>query len=263
MKSGIFLRLTLLMCLSRSLFAVIIPISDQPGYNIVCTGPTFTYQYDVRQHGVDTNLAIWGDAGFVEEDNYPDAAASFYTDSSKGGTPAYFQYSFVAETGTVFGDVSVSSLARIFSNACSVTGEYKIGDGSWVQFLLLTSSGTAQPVDVFENIHDSHFSVRYTVSWINTPYSEHVQLFRSWGPEPGQPGSFAFTFSASLVSDADCHKANLIGDTVWIDVADFAVMAADYGLSGSGLAGDLDGSGSCDLADLQWLADYWLCDCYD
>lgn len=237
------------------------PIPDQPGQNIICSGPQFTYQHDVRQHGIDTNLMISGDAGFVEETGT--IYASYYTDTSKAGEGAVFQYSFVAESGTVLGDVSVASRANIFSNACSIVGQYRIGEGSWVDFLVLNTSGEIRPVDVFEDIHDSHFTVRYLVNWINTPWKEHVQLFRSSSGAPGLPGDYAFTFTASVITDIQCHRADLAGDNLFINLADFAVLVSDYGLMGNDLAGDIDGNGSCDFSDLQWLADRWQCNCYD
>lgn len=237
------------------------PIIPQAGQDIICSGPNYTYQHDVRHHGVDNNLTISGDAALVvESDN---VYSSYYTDRTKGGSPAVYQYTFVAESGAVFGDVSVASRANIFSLACSIAGEYKIGDRAWTNFLTLTTTGETRPIDFFENIHSDHFSIRYRVDWIDAYYSEHVQLFRSTNPQLNQPGDFAFTFEASLVTDANCHKANLIGDNIFIDLADFATMANDYEQTGNDLLGDIDGNGTCDIADLQWLAMYWLCDCYN
>ena len=249
----------LLLC-GKRLQAESIP--DQSGHDIVCSGPNFTYSHDVRQHGVDSYLAISGDAGFIIETGNP--YASFYTDTTKSGGTAVYEYSFVAEPEKVFGDVSVASRASIYENGNIVIGEYKIGDGSWTEFLLLNETADIRPIDIIENVHDSHINIRYTLSWANAYWAGGVQLFRSWGPAPGQPGDFVFSLSASVVNDADCHKADLageVGEDVLIDLADFSILASDFGLTEADLAGDIDGNGSCDLADLKWLAEYWLCSC--
>ncbi len=58
--------------------------------------------------------------------------------------------------------------------------------------------------------------------------------------------------------DANCP--NLIApDTV--NLSDFAVLANDWKLSGSNLAGDIDKSGKVDANDLEILSDNWLQEC--
>lgn len=235
-------------------------IPDQPGQDITCTGPRFTYQHDVRQHGVDTNLMISGDAGFVEETGT--VYASYFINTVKYSSTAVFQYSFVAEPGAVLGEVSVASRAFVHLNAGTVTGDYRIGEGDWVPFLSLTTSGDIRPIDVIENVYTSRFTIRYTVSWSSGSYQDHVQLFRSSSSAPGQPGDYAFTFTASVITDIDCQSADIAGDDLFIDFTDFAALVSDYGLTESGLMGDIDNNGTCNMADLQWLASQWLCNCY-
>ena len=89
-------------------------IPDQPGNSIICPGPFFTYQHDVRQHGIDANLNISGDAGFIVETGNP--YASFYTDAAKSNGSAVYQYTFAAEAGKILGDVSITSRASVFEN---------------------------------------------------------------------------------------------------------------------------------------------------
>ncbi|AQT67827.1 hypothetical protein STSP2_00978 [Anaerohalosphaera lusitana] len=257
------LTLSLLFSLSYcTSFAAthVTPITDQPGSDIICTGPAYTYQHDVRHHGIDTNLAISGDAGFVVETDNP--YASFYTDTSKGGDPAVLQYTFVAEQGALLADVTVTSLARIFEIGSSITGEYKIGTSEWIQFLSLTTGGTAHPVDEFKNVHDTTFSVRYTIDRTTAYWSNTAQLFRSWGPEPGQPGDFAFTFTASIITDPNCSLADIQGNDAFVNFDDFAALAAEYGQTAEELISDIDKSGTTDIDDLLLLAQSWLCNCY-
>ncbi len=238
-------------------------IPDQPGQDILCSGPLFTYQHDVRQHGVDVNLKITGDGGFTEESGV--AYASYYTDAYSNHTAAVYEYSFVTQPGEFFGDVRVATRAFILRNAGTISGHYRIGDGPWIEFLFERYSGDYRPVDVLENIHASRISIRYSLDRNNyQPWEGDLQLFRSSHPDLNHPGDYAFTFEAEIVTDTECHTADLAGafGDAWVDWADFAALASDYGLTGSGLAGDLDGNETCDAGDLQWLAAQWFCDCY-
>lgn len=54
---------------------------------------------------------------------------------------------------------------------------------------------------------------------------------------------------------------NLI-DPNTVNFGDFAVLADDWQVSDSNLAGDIDGSGKVDVNDLEILSDYWLQECY-
>ncbi len=261
MKGGDFLLMVLMGCFC-GVGSQAVSIPDQAGQDITCTGPTFTYQHDVRQHGVDTNLTISGDAGFSAETSTPGALASYYTDTTKFNNTAVYTYSFVAESGKLLGDVSIASQAYVHLDAGTVTGHYRIDEGGWIPFLSLTASGNIRPIDAIENVHGSRFTIRYTVNWNYGSWPDLVQLFRSWGPAPGQPGDYAFTFTASVITDTDCHRADIAGDDLFIDLADFAVLASDYGLTESGLRGDIDNNGTCNIADLHWLAGKWLCHCY-
>ncbi len=46
-----------------------------------------------------------------------------------------------------------------------------------------------------------------------------------------------------------------------VEFGDFARFAEHWLVSGSSLAGDIDGDGNVDLEDLRQLADNWLCYC--
>lgn len=235
-------------------------IPDQEGSEILCSGPAFVYTHDVRQSGVDPHLYISGDAGLVVETGV--AYASFYTDATNRGDEAVYEYRFTAEPGAVFGDVTIHSRATIYINSGSVTGEYRIEDGPWVTFFFQDTSGNVQSADVIENVHAARLSVRYRVQRLYSVYEVYVQLFRSSGTNPGEPGDFAFRAEGTVINNADCHRANIAGADVFIDLADFAALAADYGLTQAGLTGDIDGDTSCGPADLAWLGAWWLCDCY-
>ncbi len=242
---------------------VTLDLESRASQDIVCYGPAFTYQHNFRQYGDDPHLGVSGDAEFVEEDT-TGAYASYYTETNKLGDLAVFQYDFVAEQGALLDDVSIASRAYVHMDAGTVTGRYSVDGGPWIQFLYLdTYSDDIRPVDEFENVHGNRFTIQYTVDWNYGNWENLVQLFRSSNSITGQPGDYAFTFTASLITNVDCDKADIAGDDSFIDLADFAAMAFDYGLTESGLVGDIDGSGSCDLADLQWLAEKWLCDCYN
>lgn len=238
-------------------------IPAQPGQDIVCTGPSYTYSYDPHLSGIDSNLTISGNCGFIADAFSPGGA--YYIDTiSKNNTPGVYQYTFVAEQGAVFGDAWISSRATIIHNGGTITGEYRIGEEGqpWVAFLFFDGLGgiiDIQPVDLIENIHDTKFSVRYSLNrWGYDPWDADVQLFRSSGPlpNPGTQGDFAFNFTATLVTDTDCHSSDLAGQSVFVDFFDFAKLAADYNITASGLAGDIDGSGGCDITDLLWLIDW-------
>jgi peptidoglycan/xylan/chitin deacetylase (PgdA/CDA1 family) len=58
----------------------------------------------------------------------------------------------------------------------------------------------------------------------------------------------------------ECDAANL-GGIGPVNFGDFAILASDWQLSGSGLAGDIDGDAVVDLEDLSRIALYWLSDC--
>ena len=250
------------------LTAEIIPAQD--GNEIICTGPVFVYSHDTHQHGVDVNLKISGNAGFIAETLA--ASGSFYIDTvSKNNRPAVFDYTFVTEPGAVLGDVFVSSRATIFRNAGDITGHYRVGDETnpWIEFLNFDGrSGVTdiRPIDKFENIHDSRITIRYSLNRYGyEPWDADVQLFRSVGPlpNPGQPGNFAFNFTATLTTDIEAHKADLAGDDLFIGMADFEVLAGDFGQTGPDLAGDINGDEKCDIFDLLYLAGYWMYDCYE
>ena len=57
-----------------------------------------------------------------------------------------------------------------------------------------------------------------------------------------------------------CDAANLDG-TDPVNFKDFAILADDWRLTGSGLAGDIDANDVVNFGDLDWMFDYWLIDC--
>ena len=57
-----------------------------------------------------------------------------------------------------------------------------------------------------------------------------------------------------------CTEANLDG-TDPVNFKDFAILADDWRLTGSGLAGDIDVNDVVNFGDLDWMLDYWLSDC--
>ncbi|MHC4114601.1 MAG: choice-of-anchor Q domain-containing protein [Planctomycetota bacterium] len=59
----------------------------------------------------------------------------------------------------------------------------------------------------------------------------------------------------------ECYAANVDGADP-VDFEDFAELAFDWLLTGSGLVGDTDGNGTVDFWDVAQLAQQWLCDCH-
>jgi len=67
---------------------------------------------------------------------------------------------------------------------------------------------------------------------------------------------------ADMIGDrCECHAAN-IDDCGIVDFNDFAVLAADWHLTGSALAGDTNRDETIDFWDLAQVAQHWLEDCY-
>ncbi len=64
--------------------------------------------------------------------------------------------------------------------------------------------------------------------------------------------------TVSAISAASYEYPDLAGDANMINFADFAVFAQNWQKTGTGLAGDFDGSGRVDFNDLKVLCDYWL-----
>ena len=70
-----------------------------------------------------------------------------------------------------------------------------------------------------------------------------------WARLAGWPG----------LSDANCPN---LDNPIIVNFGDFAVLANNWQVSDSSLAGDFDNSGKVDIADLAVLLDYVLQECY-
>jgi len=57
-----------------------------------------------------------------------------------------------------------------------------------------------------------------------------------------------------------CSVANLDGIAP-VNFEDYAILADDWWLTGSGLEGDIDANDVVNPADLDWFVNYWLSDC--
>ena len=68
------------------------------------------------------------------------------------------------------------------------------------------------------------------------------------------------TITKEMPEGTPCDAANLDG-TGLVNFNDFAILANDWWLTGSGLAGDIDANDVVNFADLDWMFDYWLEDC--
>ncbi len=70
------------------------------------------------------------------------------------------------------------------------------------------------------------------------------------------------TYYYEVRRDVDCASANIDGETL-VDQHDFAMLAFDWMVTETGLAGDINADGAVDTWDLLQLARYWLELCQD
>jgi len=63
-----------------------------------------------------------------------------------------------------------------------------------------------------------------------------------------------------ITKETPCDAANLDGIDP-VNFKDFVILADDWRLTGTGLAGDIDANDVVNFGDLDWMFDYWLSDC--
>jgi hypothetical protein len=79
----------------------------------------------------------------------------------------------------------------------------------------------------------------------------------------GGPGRDVWVDDVTItkeMGETPCDAANLDGAGL-VNFEDYVILADDWRLTGTGLAGDIDANDVVNFGDLDWMFDYWLDDC--